>query len=47
MLAYALVSAVPAVDESILGDIADQPALSPQDPQEFLKLKKIKRLLFG
>lgn len=47
MLAFAIVSAVPAFDETVLGEIADQEALSPQNAQEFFKLKKIKRLLFG
>jgi len=42
----ALVSAVP-VDETIAGDAFDTDNLSPQDPNEFFKLKKLKKLLFG
>lgn len=42
----ALVSAVP-VDETIGGDVYGSDNLSPQDPNEFLKLKKLKKLLFG
>lgn len=47
MLAFAIVSALPAVDETVLGDIAEQDILSPADHAEFLKLKKLKKLLFG
>ncbi|KFB41550.1 uncharacterized protein LOC131282080 [Anopheles ziemanni] len=50
VLAVALVSALPAVnDESILGgDVyeAEVDSFNPQDPQAFLKLKKLKKLLF-
>ncbi|XP_035786820.1 uncharacterized protein LOC118463950 [Anopheles albimanus] len=50
VLAVALVSALPAVnDESIIGgDVyeAEVDSFNPQDPQAFLKLKKLKKLLF-
>lgn len=44
---FAMVSAVP-VDESIAGEIYGQDnSYNPQEPQEFFKLKKIKKLFFG
>ncbi|XP_053676240.1 uncharacterized protein LOC128726451 [Anopheles nili] len=50
VVAAALVSALPAVnDESVLGgDVyeAEIDSFNPQDPQAFLKLKKLKKLLF-
>lgn len=44
----ALVSAVP-VDETVVGEVYGQSdSISPQDQTEiFLKLKKLKKLLFG
>lgn len=43
----AMVSAVP-VDESIGGEIYGQDnSYNPQEPQEFFKLKKIKKLFLG
>lgn len=42
-----MVSAVP-VDESIGGEIYGQDnSYNPQEPQEFFKLKKIKKLFLG
>lgn len=51
VLAVALVSALPAVhDESPLsGDLYEAEvdgSFNPQDPQAFIKLKKLKKLLF-
>lgn len=52
VLAVALVSALPAVnDESLLnsGDLYEAEVdgtFNPQDPQAFIKLKKLKKLLF-
>lgn len=44
----ALVSAVP-VDETVVGEVYGQSdSINPQDQTEiFLKLKKLKKLLFG
>lgn len=42
-----MVAAVP-VDETVAGDIyGPSDNISPQDQSEFLKLKKLKKLLFG
>lgn len=42
-----MVSAIP-VDESIAGEVYGQDnSYNPQDPQEFFKLKKIKKLFLG
>jgi hypothetical protein len=47
VLAFALVSAVPAVnDESLTGEVYEAEAINPQDPQSFFKLRKLKKLLF-
>ena len=41
----ALVSAIP-IDETVGGDVFEaSEAYNPQDPQEFFKLKKLKKLL--
>lgn len=34
-------------DETILGDLADDYVNNPENIQQFFKLKKIKKLLFG
>lgn len=47
VLALAIVSAVPAVDESVFGEVYDAESINPQDPQQFFKLKKLKKILFG
>jgi hypothetical protein len=46
-MAFAFISALPAVDESAFGDVYETENLNPADPQSFFKLKKIKKLLFG
>lgn len=45
----AVVSAVPApVDETVIGEVYGQhDSVSAQEPSEFFKLKKLKKLLFG
>lgn len=43
-LAMAIVSAIP-IDESVVGEAYEPEAYNPQDPQEFFKLKKLKKLL--
>lgn len=45
MMAIAIVSAVPV--EETFGDVYEAEAFNPQDPQEFLKLKKLKKLFLG
>lgn len=41
----ALVSAIP-IDETMVGDAYEAAEIyNPQDPQEFFKLKKLKKLL--
>ncbi|EDS36275.1 hypothetical protein CpipJ_CPIJ011254 [Culex quinquefasciatus] len=50
VLAVALVSALPAVqDESLfggpLGEAQEVDIVNPQDPQSFIKWRKLKRLL--
>jgi hypothetical protein len=47
LMAIAFVSALPAVDETVFGDVYETESLNPSDPQSFLKLKKIKKILFG
>lgn len=47
MATIAIVSAVP-VDETVIGEVYGQhDSISQQDPNEFFKLKKLKKLLFG
>lgn len=47
LAAVAIVSAVP-VDESIFENVyGEHDSINPQDPQEFFKLKKLKKLLLG
>lgn len=44
-LAMALVSAIP-IDETVAADAYEASEIyNPQDPQEFFKLKKLKKLL--
>lgn len=44
LLAVALISAIP-IDESVYGDVYESENYNPQDPNSFLKLKKLKKLL--
>ncbi|KAL5289782.1 hypothetical protein ACFFRR_009668 [Megaselia abdita] len=44
LLVAAIAIAFPA-DETVAGDLYDTHNISPQDPQEFFKLKKLKKLL--
>lgn len=46
VLAIAIISAVP-VDETIVGEVYESDVINPQDPQEFIKLKKLKKLFLG
>lgn len=47
-MAFALVAAAPAHDETIAGQIAQQDAANPADPQGTVKLLLLKKLLlFG
>lgn len=47
LAAIAIVSAVP-VDETVVGEVYGQhDSISAQDPNEFFKLKKLKKIFFG
>lgn len=48
-MAFAMVFAAPAHDETIVGQLGEQEAANPQDPQSILKLLLLKKklLLFG
>lgn len=45
LLAFALVAAAPAHDETIAGQLGDQDAANPSDPQSILKLLLLKKKL--
>lgn len=42
-----IVTALPHNEETILDDLADNDVSNPESTQQFFKLKKIKKLLFG
>lgn len=46
MFAVALIAAIP-IDETAVGDLVDVDTFNPEDPQEIIKLKKLKKLLLG
>lgn len=39
--------AIPHNDETIVGELTDIDRNNPEDPQQFFKFKKIKKLLLG
>jgi ABC-type sugar transport system permease subunit len=43
LIAFAVVMALPA-DETVVGEFTDSDNFNPEDLQEFLKLKKFKKL---
>uniref|UniRef100_A0A336NAK6 CSON011589 protein n=1 Tax=Culicoides sonorensis TaxID=179676 RepID=A0A336NAK6_CULSO len=45
IMALAIVSAVPV--EETFGDVYAAESYNPEDPQQFLKLKKLKKLFLG
>lgn len=46
LIAFAVVMAMPA-EEAVVGDFAEAQNFNPEDPQEFFKLKKFKKLFLG
>lgn len=46
LIAFAVVIALP-LDETVVGEISDVDNFNPEDPQQFFKLKKFKKLFLG